>query len=1089
MRLSLIILWTVSTLSLHSTATPVTEGMFIRQDSTQTNDTVTPTASAGDGTRPTAGPTLGQEDSSTSASISESISSGTASRTASRGNQPAPTSSASLAAASNATVSANATSISATQTQDVAPVQTSQVEQPVSLPLPPRLTPAFGIAGVILIVTGIAYSLIGVKHRFLQVFLSNGYLAALSITVLIDYVMKPPISNAIQGAYFVAIFMSGCIYGAGSLLFKEVTEGFGCLLGGFCLSMWFLCLKAGGLIAEQTGKAIMIAIFSVLVWSLSFSHHTREYGLIGSTSFAGATAFVLGIDCFSGAGLKEFWFYIWELNENLFPLDTDTYPMTRGMIVELIVIILVTVIGVFSQIKLWKLVRARRDRRDAIRLDDERRRDVVDEVIGRHLEKQNEKDRPNWEKQYGNTLHAKRSTILWTSAHPDQAITQVMPVEDKRMSTSVESLGSTMPPQRPRSKVSGRNLRQSTLTVNAILEEEEDANAGKRTSKERLKALSALDPTVPADAARSRESIVSAVDEPSHAPGASITAKEVVEEKSTGPEVTPLPFTVPTTVKSGHVDAKSTNSDDARDSVVIQNPKRASKGSKRNSLMSLLGKSPRPTSEQPLPSASVEMLVLPSPRSSRASSLAATLDEEDRLSILDPKEADSEPESGEAIQTVAADDAFAWEIYTARPPSPQDESDEFEEDPEALFRPLSPATERILPANLASTVSGDTAPGGSDSSEARDTTAQSSVVDGLTLGALESIPKQTSHVVLSYRTNEWAKHIADADEPIFAEPEQLEEGVGDAPVRLAPVTSVEQPKTLSASTAAPPPHVAAADHNGIVAVMPEPLQAKTSEVVSTAVPVNKPATRPSLKGKRSSTLNAKKSFLGKAIDENAESDFAAAARTQQRMVSGVYVQRPLSPSADLQRGLSKTSLGSIPAALQSSPSLTMGQNHPYMVNRSSSYNSLSYKSDPRTRSQSSLGHSNPRDKHISRSSSMMSGINLPMRSETRLDTYDSRQPAVRNQATEQQRREAMLADWRTSQQQGGLVVQIPKENVEHRRAQMLLDREHRRLLEDQQKSSRQHQQMVMDTQMRRPEMQDAHREAMKRMQAGVNRNL
>lgn len=123
--------------------------------------------------------------------------------------------------------------------------------------------------------------------------------------------MHPPISNAIQGAYFVAIWVTGIIFGGGSVVFADVTEGLGCLFGGFCLSMWFLVLKPGGLITSTAGRAIFIACFTLGTFGFYVSHFTRPYGLIGSTSFAGATVIVLGIDCFSRAGLKEFWLYIW----------------------------------------------------------------------------------------------------------------------------------------------------------------------------------------------------------------------------------------------------------------------------------------------------------------------------------------------------------------------------------------------------------------------------------------------------------------------------------------------------------------------------------------------------------------------------------------------------------------------------------------------------------------------------------------------------------------------------------------------------------------------------------------------------------
>lgn len=55
----------------------------------------------------------------------------------------------------------------------------------------------------------------------------------------------------------------------------------------------------------------MIAAFCFVMFSLAFHKITRPYSLIVSISFGGATAIVLGIDCFSRAGLKEFWIYIW----------------------------------------------------------------------------------------------------------------------------------------------------------------------------------------------------------------------------------------------------------------------------------------------------------------------------------------------------------------------------------------------------------------------------------------------------------------------------------------------------------------------------------------------------------------------------------------------------------------------------------------------------------------------------------------------------------------------------------------------------------------------------------------------------------
>lgn len=123
--------------------------------------------------------------------------------------------------------------------------------------------------------------------------------------------MKPPVSNAVQGTYLVAIFITGAIFGGLALVFREITEGLGCLLGGFCIGMWLLTLKSGGLVADSGAKTGFILAFTAVFYCLSFSHYTRVYGSILCTAVAGATALVLGIDCYSRAGLKEFWLYIW----------------------------------------------------------------------------------------------------------------------------------------------------------------------------------------------------------------------------------------------------------------------------------------------------------------------------------------------------------------------------------------------------------------------------------------------------------------------------------------------------------------------------------------------------------------------------------------------------------------------------------------------------------------------------------------------------------------------------------------------------------------------------------------------------------
>ncbi|KAF7160981.1 hypothetical protein CNMCM6106_008310 [Aspergillus hiratsukae] len=326
------------------------------------------------------------------------------------GNQ-AP-SSAATSAVNQVTARVNSTTTSNT----TAPVSTTVVSlntatvsengtvtpAPGALPLEPQVTPAFGVGGFILIATGAILALIGIRNSWVQVFLSAAFLTSLGVTVLIVYVMNPPVRVAVQGAYLVAIFFTGVTFGALSIVFKELTEGLGCLLGGFCVSMWLLCLRPGGLLTDTNAKAGLIGAISVAFYALPFSRYTRPYGLIVSAGVSGGTAVALGIDCYSRAGLKEFWLYIWALNEDVFPLGTGTYPITRNIRVELAVTVIVAILGVVSQLRLWKVIREKRSKEEAAKKEEEKRKEEAEAEVAHRLEENNMREREAWEAQYAN---------------------------------------------------------------------------------------------------------------------------------------------------------------------------------------------------------------------------------------------------------------------------------------------------------------------------------------------------------------------------------------------------------------------------------------------------------------------------------------------------------------------------------------------------------------------------------------------------------------------------------------------------------------------------------------------------------------
>ncbi|PPJ50736.1 hypothetical protein CBER1_08104 [Cercospora berteroae] len=309
---------------------------------------------------------------------------------------------------------------------------------PNDLPIQPELTPALGVAGAILMSAGLGLGFVGIKHRPTQTFLSTSLLIALGIEVLIVYLMSPPISKAVQGAYLIAGVVGGAALGALALIFKEVSEGFGCLLGGFSLAMWLLVLSPGGLIKNKPGKIILIGLFCAASFSLYISRFTRVYGIIACTSFAGAYAFILGIDCFSRAGLKEFWVYIWDINPDVFPPFVDSYPITRDMRAEIGAVIVITCFGVLSQIKIWKIVKEQKAKREADRLAEQEARDVEEAEVGRDIEAQVARERGDWEGQYEGkkTAEARIDSVAESEKDLDIEANEIPPRSvEKRLSS------------------------------------------------------------------------------------------------------------------------------------------------------------------------------------------------------------------------------------------------------------------------------------------------------------------------------------------------------------------------------------------------------------------------------------------------------------------------------------------------------------------------------------------------------------------------------------------------------------------------------------------------------------------------------
>ncbi|MCJ1434067.1 hypothetical protein MMC27_003433 [Xylographa pallens] len=739
----------LAVLSSYSTANALHDILPRQGSSPSTTDNATPSLTSID----------------TSASTTFSLSSSGLSSTISPANETTSTASATASESPSSFTTSIRPSSSIPAALNITSPQDSNDDE--TLPIQPTITPALGVAGVILILSGTVYTLIGIKNRLIQIFLSVAYLTGLSITVLIVYVMNPPVSNGVEGAYLVAAVIPAIMLGAGALIFKDITEGFGCILGGFCFSMWMLVLKPGGLVTSTGGKAIFIGVWCLAFFSSAFSHHTRSYGLIGSTSLSGATIIVLGVDCFSRAGLKEFWLYIWGLSGSMFPLLTTTYPITRGIRVETAAIIVLAFIGVMSQLKIWKVIQDRRDKQLMEKQEAERQRELADEEIGRRLVLGNGREQEEWEATYGDNPRPEQVHKDSGLGTEDNSIRKVSmsPAEAASSRGSQSHIIEMTPLGTSAAAKFDKRTGGPTVSV-SVAQDDEDVSylVPRGLSLEQLRASGGP--------STSRGSRLNSIDITRYNTASEVKDKHKRYTISGAPDLGPLPFEKRTSFKSDNDDASS-----AATAASSQLPQRRS--AQRFSGSSLLRKlSKRSQRHSRQRSTSVEgpdstlrdgtslvSTTIPgrqdgvSSRESRhirENSIGLSILPEDVFLPESPRStvASSADHIAQANNTRWSLDETAKRLaaeYAGELGGLSDNGtsspDDGVEQSKSLLRPLSGVPEETDYNTLSR-----------DPSQLSKLSAPKQELEG-------RLPEATSKVASVYRTNEWAKHLDRADKP------------------------------------------------------------------------------------------------------------------------------------------------------------------------------------------------------------------------------------------------------------------------------------------------------------------------------------
>jgi hypothetical protein len=859
----------------------------------------------------------------------------------------------------------------------------------------------------------------------IYVFGSAAYLTALAVTVLIVYLMNPPVSDGVQAAFFVAAFFTGVIFGVLSLVFADITEGFGCLLGGFCLSMWFLSLKDGGLISSSTGRAIFIGCMSAGGYSLSFSHYTRNYGLIASISFSGATATMLGIDCLARAGWKEFWLYLWSLNDDIFPLNTNTYPLTKNIKAELAGVVIIAVFGVVSQLRVWNLVKEHREKSAAQELEKQQEKEREEEERGRSVEDNFQKERAQWEAAYGNKSNPESSDRSSSIANPKGSTS----IREKEVygTDSVEMVNLSK---------SGVAAAGTTVTVN-VLRDDDDIQQIDSQGKP-------------------------IVDETVASVGQKTSTRSAVPPPP--PSVVPLPFTVPNEENS-----RSSSEDNASVSAVpedahedVPNHKHMSKrvsdmsGTKRFSM----NRASRVFSE------SSEALVhMPHIEDDGASSVAATLDDDnDNMSLhqLSPQQTPEISNDSLAPEAVQSTDAKEPELEGLAPTRPSiRQSLTASTDPKSGALPQKRSSRRDSRNRADTLVPAEKNGSEQDQSKPGSAGSQIDLAESRTGSIQESgLPEKFSKVALSYRTNEWAKHLEAADRP-------------DLDDLQLPVSASVIPEEGQEEKAVP----------------------VSAEIASPLLGNNRNSKRAS-QDRRASNSN------GFGLDRSV-STFSQNSRLEQRTMT----QTP--PTASPQ-ALSRSSSGTQLDALAPLPSNTLlGQRETLMRRRTSSQSFTPNTSAANLLEQADMENmslaqrrqvlqnhqaSSPGLHHQTSSASQRKAPPSASQKWQKKGLvakgappgFDSHQPRRMTSSQSDQKREELYAGWR-----GNMRDVTPPQTqafiAEQQRAALLQERRLKEMEKQKREATQQQRASKIDNMMRSGHMLDAHREAMRKLQANASR--
>jgi uncharacterized membrane protein YbjE (DUF340 family) len=120
--------------------------------------------------------------------------------------------------------------------------------------------------------------------------------------------MQPPSpkypTTTLRGLYLLACVISSFFGAAAGIFFFNFSK-YWVSAGGFTFGWFLLATREGGLITTVLGRWGLMGSLPVVAFLAALVPVLHDHMVLVSTAWIGATAFVLGVDCYTRAGLKE----------------------------------------------------------------------------------------------------------------------------------------------------------------------------------------------------------------------------------------------------------------------------------------------------------------------------------------------------------------------------------------------------------------------------------------------------------------------------------------------------------------------------------------------------------------------------------------------------------------------------------------------------------------------------------------------------------------------------------------------------------------------------------------------------------------